>query len=119
MDNQQASGMNIGELSTIRNILMGQQMAEYERSFKEVNETINQKEAATHEQIQELENRMNERFEALEQDMNSRFDRLEAFLLDNVKQLNERIIAVSTRDKVDLGKLLATMSVHLMGDNNK
>ena len=116
MDNQNNGGMNLGELSTIRNILMGQQMAEYERSFKEVNDTINQKEAERNQQIEDLENRINERFDNLDKDMKDRFDRLEAFLLENVRQINERISEVSTSDKADLGKLLAEVSVKLLGN---
>lgn len=112
----ETGGMNLGELSTIRNILMGQQMAEYEQSFKEVNETINEKEAETNQKIQDLENRMNERFANLETDMNNRFDRLEALLMENVRQINEHIAASSTKDKADLGKLLATVSAQLIGE---
>lgn len=116
MDNQNTGGINLGELGTIRNILMGQQMAEYERSFSEVNDTINKKEAERNQQIEELENRMNERFANLEKDMNSRFDRLEALLMQNVKQINEHIAASSVKDKADLGKLLATVSAQLIGE---
>ena len=108
--------MNLGELSTIRNILMGQQMAEYEQSFKEVNDTINEKEEDTHQKIQDLENRMNERFSNLKKDMNNRFDRLESLLMENVRQINEHIAASSTKDKADLGKLLATVSAQLIGN---
>ncbi|MFT6938504.1 MAG: hypothetical protein ACJA1N_002811 [Saprospiraceae bacterium] len=115
MDNQNNGGMNLGELSTIRNILMGQQMAEYEKSFKEVNDTIDTKEAERNEKIEELENRINERFDNLDKDMKDRFDRLEAFLLENVRQINERISEVSTSDKADLGQLLAEVSVNLLG----
>jgi|AntRauTorckE5430_2_1112549.scaffolds.fasta_scaffold02604_5 DNA anti-recombination protein RmuC len=115
MDNQNNGGINLGELSTIRNILMGQQMAEYEKSFKEVNDTINQKEAEKNQQIKALENRIEERFDNLDKDMKDRFDRLEAFLLENVRQINERISEVSTSDKTNLGQLLAEVSVNLLG----
>ncbi len=113
-NNNENQGMNLGELSTIRNILMGQQMAEYEQSFDAVNQTINKKEAQTNEKIQQLENRINERFENLERDMNARFDRLEALLMQNVREVNERITNKSKDDKADLGKLLAKMSDKLM-----
>ncbi|NJN78968.1 MAG: hypothetical protein HC803_12155 [Saprospiraceae bacterium] len=116
MDNQNNGGMNLGELSTIRNILMGQQMAEYETSFKEVNDTINQKEADRNQQIEDLENQMNERFASLEKEMNTKFDKLEAFLLENVRQINERITTVSRNDKADLGRMLATIAKELMGE---
>lgn len=115
-NNNQNQGMNLGELSTIRNILMGQQMAEYEQSFAAVNQTINEKEAVTNEKIQNLENRINERFENLEKDMNARFDRLEALLMQNVRELNEQVAAKSKNDKADLGKMLAAISQQLMNE---
>ena len=116
-DNQaQNGGMNLGELSTIRNILMGQQMAEYEQAFGRVHQTINQKEIEATERLQDLENRMNERLTQLERDMNARFDRLEALLAQNVQQLNERVSSVSTSDKAELGKMLAGISRQLLGE---
>lgn len=116
MDNQNSGGMNLGELSTIRNILMGQQMAEYEQSFNEVKTTIEHKEAATNQKIVDLENQMNERFATLENDMNMRFDKLEALLLEHVRQINERVSTVSNTDKKELGKMLAAISQQLIGE---
>jgi hypothetical protein len=114
--NNQNQGMNLGELSTIRNILMGQQMAEYKQSFEGVNQTINEKEAETNEKLQALEKRMNERFANLEKDMNNRFDRLEALLMQNVKEINEHVANKSKNDKADLGRMLATISEQLIGE---
>lgn len=115
-NNNENQGMNLGELSTIRNILMGQQMAEYKQSFATVNQTINEKEAQTNEHIQDLKNQINERFENLERDTNARFDRLEALLMQNVREINDRIAAKSKSDKADLGRMLAAISKQLIGE---
>lgn len=114
-ENQNHSGMNLGELSTIRNILMGQQMAEYAQTFQAMNGRMDKSEAAFNEKLKDFEERVNTRFTTLEQDINNRFDRLEKLLLENANQLHTKIDNVSTTDKADLGKMLAEVSKRLMG----
>ena len=116
MSNQ--TGMNLGELSTIRNILMGQQMAEYDQSFKSVSDRMDKSEASYNEKLKDFEERVNTRFNTLEQDINNRFDRLEKLLLENVNQLNTKIDNVSTTDKADLGNMLAEISKRLIGTDS-
>ncbi len=104
----------LGEISTIRNILMGNQMAQYKSSFEAVDDKFAATNKANDERFVALEHKMNQRFEALEVEMNNRFDKLEALLTDNVQKLNERINTVSVTDKADLGRLLAEVSNRLI-----
>lgn len=107
-------GATLGEISTIRNILMGGHMQQYASQFNEIDSRFNKNEEDKNQRFQALEEEMNRRFDALNKEMNDRFDKLEALLTDNVQRLNERVEAVSTTDKADLGRLLAEVSNRLI-----
>jgi DNA anti-recombination protein RmuC len=103
-----------GEITTIRDILMGGHINQYESQFTEIRDNFSKNDADKDARFQALEAEMNQRFNALQTDMNSRFDKLEALLTENVQRLNERVNAVSTSDKADLGRLLAEVSNRLI-----
>jgi len=108
------SGPSLGEISTIRNILMGNHMQTYDKTFADINARFDENNKDKDERFRALEYQMNKRFEALNQDLNERFDKLEALLADNVQKLNERVETVSVTDKADLGRLLAEVSNRLI-----
>lgn len=103
-----------GEITTIRNILMGGHINQYESQFTEIRDNFSKNNADKDARFQALEEEMNRRFNTLQADMNSRFDKLEALLTENVQRLNERVNTVSTSDKADLGRLLAEVSNRLI-----
>ncbi len=107
-------GATLGEISTIRNILMGGQMQQYDQTFADIDNKINANAKDADERLKALEQQMNNKFEALQKEMNDRFDKLETLLTENAEKLNERINAVSTTDKTDLGLLLAEVSNRLI-----
>lgn len=115
----------LGEISTIREILMGGHINQYEAEFNQIKQRIAaEREATDHQrnaleqhlltEINGLEVRINDRLDALNQQMNDRFERLEAHLAAEVAQLHERIAQVSKTDKADLGRLLAEVSNRLI-----
>ena len=55
---EQKNSMNLGEITTIRNILMGQQMNEYDSRFESVQENLNALEASLNQQINALEKKI-------------------------------------------------------------
>lgn len=113
-DQNNNPGPSLGEISTIRNILMGGHMQQYDKTFDDINARFDANDKDKDERFQALEAQMDQRFEALTNEMNDRFDKLEALLTDNVQKLNDRINAVSTTDKADLGRLLAEVSNRLI-----
>lgn len=135
------ASMGLSELSTIRNILMGQQMAQYDDTFSSIhnkidtadknlsdrittnnndlNNKIDQSNLDLNTKINELQESVNQRFAALEQDMNERFDRLEKLLLEKSQELDTKIDTVSTADKAALGQMLTTIGQRLIGDEVK
>ena len=112
--NQQGNMNGIGEISTIRDILMGQQMSEDNSRFESIEAELVRVETTINEKIDEMQAQTNARFSALEQEMSERFDRLEELLMENTTQLNQKIEAVSTDDKAHLGQMLSDIGKALM-----
>jgi len=113
-DKEQKSSMNFGEITTIRNILMGQQMQEYDGRFEGVQENQNALEAALNERIDALEKRTENRLQELQSDMSQRFDKLEQLMLGNIKDLNQKVDKVTGDDRNKMGELFAEMSKRLL-----
>lgn len=115
----------LGEISTIREILMGGHINQYEAEFNQIKQRIaNEREATDNQrtaleqhllaEINSLEARINDRLDTLTQQMNERFDSLENQVSEQVQMLQERIAHVSKTDKADLGRLLAEVSNRLI-----
>ncbi len=113
-DKEQKSSMNFGEITTIRNILMGQQMQEYDGRFEGVQENQNALEAALNERIDALEKRTETRLRELQSDISQRFDKLEQLMLGNVKDLNHKVDKITGDDRNKMGELFAEMSKRLL-----
>jgi len=114
LQNPQMKQPTHGEITTIRDILMGGHINQYESQFTEIRNNFTRNDADKDARFKALEEEMNQRFNTLQADMNSRFDKLEALLTENVQRLNERVNTVSTSDKADLGRLLAEVSNRLI-----
>jgi len=111
----QNTPMNFGEITTIRNILMGQQMQEYDGRFENVQENLNALEAALNEKIDAIEKRTEGRLQELQSDMSQRFDKLEQLMVGNVKDLNQKIDKITGDDRKKMGELFSEMSKRLLG----
>ncbi len=113
---QQFSAAQMSEISTIRNILMGEQMAEYQDTFNQIHSDIEQVKVHFAREIDLLSGKTDERLRQLEKDMSERFDRLEKLLAENVQHLDEKLVAISKNDKNDLGKMMAELSKKLISE---
>lgn len=114
--NDQNQGLGLGEISTIRNILMGQQMNQYEQQFNEMRERLEQMEAKLQEQINQTSELFQQQSEQAATDNNTRFDRLEKVLETNIAKLEKRMEKMSKDDKTRIGKLLGKVSQQLIGE---
>ncbi|MEL6867707.1 MAG: hypothetical protein AAFP19_25000, partial [Bacteroidota bacterium] len=72
MAKKENNNMGLGEITTIRDILMGQQMNEYEERFQAMEQRIDTMETNFNLRLQELEQAFNTRQEAMEKSMNAR-----------------------------------------------
>ncbi len=106
--------IGLGEISTIRDILMGQQMSEYNERFKEMEASQEKSKKEVEDQIKDLDKALDKRLSTLEKDINSRFDKLEELLLGKVSELENRMDHSSVNDKKALGAMLQEVGNRLM-----
>ena len=105
-----ATASMLGEISTIRNILMGQQMSEYERRFEDLRNSLTNLSDENHRRLENFANETEERFGSLEREMTERFDLLEKLMQERFTQLENSLRTTSSGDRSDLSKLLREMA---------
>ncbi len=113
----------IKEIAAIRNILMGAEMSAYAENFQQLDARLDATDKATAQRFADAKAdtdrrfaELNARVDALTQSMNTRFDQLEKSLQENIDSINKKIAKVSTKDKAELGKMLAMMAQNLVTD---
>lgn len=111
--NQEAEVEAIDGISAIRDILMGEQIAEFRAAFDDHKKAMGASEDGLSSALKDLEQKMDKRIDALEKTINQKFAKLEKLLSDNVENLNNRIDAVSDADKKNLASMLASLSQNL------
>jgi len=109
-------GQQAGEISIIRDILMGRQISEYETRFNQLDERLNQLEEIFHQRIDHLNVTISEREEQSTRDFSDRMDRLENLIASSIEDLNSKIDKVTNEDKKKLGKMMAELSQKLIGE---
>ena len=117
--NQESAGTNgqvQHEITTIRDIIMGQQIAAYDTRFEQLEHRINQLEEILHTRIDQLEFSLTEKGEQEQRTLSKRMDQLEKLLSDKINTLNDKIDHVTNEDKKKLGKMMADLSQKLIGD---
>lgn len=104
-EHKDADNFGIGEISTIRNILMGQQMSEYEQRFGHLEEKLISASDNQGTKLQNMESKTQERFSVLEQDISKRFDTLELMLKEGLEKLHTQTQTTRENDNDALGKM--------------
>ncbi|MEM9921729.1 MAG: hypothetical protein AAF990_26740 [Bacteroidota bacterium] len=115
-ENNQPSMPGMGELSTIRDILMGKQMNDYERQFSDISDRFKTMEGEFQSRLQQMEADYDKRVKEIEQEMLDRFEKLEKQLIDNVTNLDNKLRKTSKEDRNRLGKMLAKVSKQLLDE---
>ncbi len=105
-----------GEISIIRDILMGHQISEYEQRFNQLDERLNQLEEIFHQRIDYLSANISDREAQSNRDFSDRMDRLENLIASSIENLNTKIDKVTNEDKKKLGKMMAELSQKLIGE---
>ena len=100
---------SLGEISTIRDILMGEQMTEYDSRFQQLNERLNAAEERINNRIDELQARQEAALQQLRKDTEARLEALSQQLGSKSGELEERINTVSRNDRVRLGEMLSEL----------
>jgi hypothetical protein len=122
---ENTSSSPLQDLHTIRDILMGQEIADYAARFKQIDELFlatersnTQRFEAERQFVEAQVALLHKRIDELTRLTNEHFDRLEAQLNANVAALNERVSKVSTSDKAELGRMLASMAQRLAAEES-
>ena len=115
-NNNSTPGMNLGEIGMIRNILMGEQIGEFEQKFNQLQEELKVLEEQLNSKINALESSTQKSFSDMEKDANLKFEDIEKQILSNINKLNTKIDKASKDDKVRLGKMLEKVSKQLIGE---
>lgn len=114
-ENKEATpNLGLGEISVIRNILMGQQMNEYEQRFGHLEEKLVNASDEQGENLKSFQTETKQKLAALEKDMNRRFDTLEKMLKDGLEKLSDKTEKNRTKDNEALGRMLADVGQKLM-----
>jgi len=118
--------MENGEIGVIRNILIGEFVAQYESNFESLeelvennNETTNRRmakfETSFDQRLKELEKNTTEWFDSYEKSINVRFDKLEALYDKRLKEIENKMVVEKNEDRENISKMLATLSQTLIG----
>lgn len=104
---------NLGGISTIRDILMGEQMIAYNARFDALQEQISAVEAKLNQRVDDWIAEQREELQALRSDNDQRLQVLEAQLEAKAGQLDQKIQAVSVADQARLGDMLSELGKQL------
>ena len=114
MSKKETNGVNFGEISTIRNILMGQQMDDYNNRFQELKDHLEKVEASLNSRLKEIEEQQIAQNREMQKVFTAKLDRLENLLLQSIKDVNATAIENTTQERQNMAQLLAEMSDRLL-----
>jgi len=107
------NGISIGEIGTIRNILMGEQMSAYESRFKELEEQLNASQAKMSDTFKEQTNQLGNDIKSLRKSLEKQIQDLQKSL-DKQQAAIDQIVNNSNIDKERLGSLLIELGNQVM-----
>ncbi len=108
--------LNISEIGTIRDILMGQQMAEYEEKFELLERRFHDFEEDSVGRLKTTVEKTEHKLSVLESEMNDRFGELQNTLLSKIEELQKELVNTNKSEKQKLGKMFAEIGAMLLKD---
>ncbi len=114
MEKTEVKSNGLGDISMIRDILMGQQINDYESRFADVSNRINQLEQDLRNSIHSLDEKTEANLARMTQDMNDRMEKLRQHLDSQINILNNKIQDTSAKDRAKMAGLLVDMSKKLV-----
>ena len=112
--NKQTGGMDLGELGMIRNILMGEQVNEFQAKFVEIEGQLSESSNSLELRIKELEKTAFNAQATMQKELSARMDKMEKNVQKRLEQLEEKLVDTSQKDRQKVGKLLADIGKKLM-----
>jgi len=106
--------INFGEISTIRDILMGPTISGFEKKFEEMEGTIKKLEKELNDKMVQMHDNHQNHHGEFSNTITNRFEKLEALISNNVKNLEDKLESVSQQDKERLAALMVEFSKKLV-----
>ena len=116
MANDNEGKVNLNDIGMIRNILMGEQISDFEKRFNALQGQMKDLEKQLQDKINDLGDANKAAHSELEKKVDQRFETIEKLILSSIEKLDKRLDKVSRDDKMRLGKMLERVSKQLMGD---
>lgn len=101
---------SLGEISTIRDILMGEQMDQYNTRFQELSAKLDAAEERINQQFETIEAQHKADLQELRQQMEGKLNVLSTQLQDKSEALQLEINSVSEHERKRLGQMLSELS---------
>lgn len=114
MDPEKTNQPTLGEISTIRNILMGEHINEFENSFSELKKEIAALEASQSQDLSSTKNELEARLDEVEDTMTKRLDSIEKNLNHSIEELKNLVQESIVSSNNNLGALLKTVGEQLI-----
>ncbi len=112
--NSKEKSMNVGDISTIKDILFGQDIQSIEERFNEVNAKIGDVEGDSGKSLDALRKQTDEHLKAMDKRFEEKMAELEKQMKQHVRDLEKQILNVSKADKQSLAEMLQQLSVSLI-----
>jgi len=106
-NNSSKNGMSLGELGTIRDILMGPQIAALEERIAMLEDKLKSK-------ISDVDSNHKSRSKEMEKDLMARIGQLEKALNTSTEDINDTLKKQRKEDRQKIGKLLFDLSQHFL-----
>jgi len=114
MSKKENNGVNFGEISTIRNILMGEQMDDYNNRFQQLKDHLEKVETSLSSRLKEIEKQQEAQSKEMQEVFTAKLDHLENLLLQNIKEVDVAANEKTTQERQNMAQLLAEMSDRLL-----
>jgi len=105
-NNHNGVSHSLGEIGTIRDILMGPQIEEMSAKIDTLQKVIDGLESQLLSKIESLQSASNDSLKTLEKNTNSRFEKLEKTLEENIDALKVQMKDDNRSDRERIAKLL-------------
>ena len=99
-----------GDITMLRDILMGQQINEYDGRFDSIEDLLKEQETAFNTKIQTLEKKLTKQLLQSQEDTKARLNTLEKRLISNMQEVDSKLHQQRTQERRKIGQMLLEMS---------
>lgn len=111
---KEKSMMNVGDISTIKDILFGSDIQSIEERLGQIHEKIGDVESDSGKNLESFKKQTEEHLKALDKRFEEKMTEMDRQLKQHVQDLEQQIVNVSKSDKLSLAETLQELSVSLI-----